>query len=458
MTASWVKLGKGDTLSKCTSKREVQAVRQRQPRARYWITQRSSREEPVGAEALPGRLPASALPDRCAAQIAVLRHLLSVNRQLYTVEITLRSLAARSRPTAGARRRSGGPIHLFLWVVDHFEPQVGRAPRDVARRRLEEWLEKWPRIARKHRDADGHSPRHGFFYPWDEYDPWECQRLGELCAGGWGELEVHLHHENDTDATLRRKLREAVEAYRSAGGLSRWPDGRPAWGFIHGNWALDNSRIEGPRNYCGVNNELTVLQEEGCYADFTFPAWQHVAQPRQVNSIYYAVDDPRRPKSYERGRPAAVGRHDPSGLLLVQGPLVPFRRGYRPAMDDADLARSHRYSPARLDRWVSAGIGIKGRPDWVFVKVHTHGAADGNRQALLDEDLDALYSDAEARYNDGRRYVLHYVTARQVFNLIKAAEEGVASPSERARNWVLPPQGAVQPANTSGTLAGAGAP
>src|SRR5437764_446696 len=79
--------------------------------------------------------------------------------------------------------------------------------------------------------------------------------------------------------------------------------GRPAFGFIHGNWALDNCRVEGVRNFCGVNDELTVLAEEGCYADFTFPALFHLAQPRQSNSIYYAEDDPQRPKSHDRGVP-----------------------------------------------------------------------------------------------------------------------------------------------------------
>src|SRR5439155_17963245 len=106
------------------------------------------------------------------------------------------------------------------------------------------------------------------------------------------EIELHLHHHDDTDATLRALLREALHTYRQHGALSAWPDGRLAFGFIHGNWALDNSRHDHGRNYCGVNNELTVLMEEGCYADFTFPAWQHTAQPRQTNSLYYAVDDP----------------------------------------------------------------------------------------------------------------------------------------------------------------------
>jgi hypothetical protein len=353
---------------------------------------------------------------------------------------------------------------VFLCLVDHYEPQVGRPPRPTARARVEDWLQRYPQIASRHRDAVGRAPAHSFFYPWDEFDDWEFARLAELCAAGYGELDVHLHHCDDTDDTLRCKLREAVMTYRNGGALSAWPDGRPAWGFIHGNWALDNSRREGGRNFCGVNNELTVLAEEGCYADFTFPSWRHLSQPRQVNSLYYAVDDPERPKSYDTGRTARAGEPGREGLLMVQGPLVPHLqrsgRKWKPAVDDSDLAHSQRYRPERLDRWVRAGIHVEGRPDRVFIKLHCHGAADANREALLGEDLDAMFADAEARYNDGQRYRLHYVTAREMFNVIRATEAGTTEDLLAARDWLLPPppaSGSGGSAATRGAVLGAAA-
>jgi hypothetical protein len=194
-----------------------------------------------------------------------------------------------------------------------------------------------------------------------------------------------------------------------------------------------------------VNNELDVLMEEGCYADFTFPAWRHTAQPRSVNRIYYAVDDPARAKSYDSGEPARVGKRDQPGLLLIQGPLAPYverKQGrFTVSVDDADLAGYRRYAPARLDRWVRTGIHVAGRPDRIFIKLHTHGAADRNREVLLGTDLDALFSDAEARYNDGERYRLHYVTARQMYNVIKATEAGVELPPAHLRDYAMPPPG-----------------
>ncbi|HZT41925.1 MAG TPA: hypothetical protein VFA07_07035 [Chthonomonadaceae bacterium] len=358
----------------------------------------------------------------------------SIDRERwYDVEIGLRAAiaAGKSRLPSGDR-----PLDIFLCVVDHYEPQIGRPPREVAQERVKDWLCRYPAIADKHRDADGRPPAHSFFYPWDEYDEWELARLVELCAGGYGEIELHLHHRDDTDATLRRKLRDALQTYRAAGALSVWPEGRPAFGFIHGDWALDNSRSDGGRNYCGVNNELTVLMEEGCYADFTFPSWQKSSQPRQLNTIYYAVDDPARPKSYDRGSNAQAGVTDQKGLLLIQGVLRPFLNGFRPGIDDSDLAFWRRYSPARLDRWVRAGIHVQGRPHRIFIKLHCHGAQDDNRRALLGGDLEALFADAEARYNDGQRYRLHYVTAREMFNVVKATEAGVED-LLAARDWIL---------------------
>ena len=307
-----------------------------------------------------------------------------------------------------------------------------------------DWIERYPEIARRHRDADGRPPAHTFCYPWDEYDDWEFSQLVDLCAGGWGEVELQLHHRDDTSDSLRAKLRDAVSTYRGFGALTSWPDSRPAFGFVHGNWALDNSRIENGVNFCGVNDELTVLQEEGCYADFTFPAWQCDAQPPQTNDIYYAIDDPLRPRSCDHGRTVTSGRPGSEGLLIVQGPLVPFvrrtKRGPRLGVDDGDLAGSiyRRYEPLRFDLWVRAGIHVAGRPDRIFIKLHCHGAADANREPLLETDLDALFSDAEARYNDGARYRMHYVTAREMFNVIKATEAGTDGEIAELRDYALP--------------------
>jgi hypothetical protein len=362
---------------------------------------------------------------------------------LFNLEIAWRSAASlRRSPVRNRPRSQSHPMDLFLCIVDHFEPQHGRPSRQVAWERLEDWAERYPQIAGAHHDSEGRPPTHSFFYPWDEFDEREFVRLVEVCSAGWGEIELHLHHFNDSEEALRAKIREAVRVYREHGALSTWPDGRPAFSFIHGNWALNNSRFDRDRNYCGVNDEITLLQAEGCYADFTFPAWQHTAQPRQVNSIYYAQSFPDRSKGHDHGTEARVGSKNTPGLLLIQGPLVPFlgkgRLGLKLSMDDGDLASYRRYSPERLDRWVQAGIHIEDCPDRIFIKLHCHGAPDANRSALLGKDLDALFSDIERRYNDGVRYRLHYVTAREMFNVALATIKGAEWNPMDACDYLLP--------------------
>ena len=267
-------------------------------------------------------------------------------------------------------------------------------------------------------------------------------RITELCADGFGEVEIHLHHRDDTEKSLRRKFQDAVAAYRQHGALSAWPDGRHGDLYtVTGRWRIRASKTD------GTTAESTMRSRccrQRMYADFTFPPGSSSAQPRQVNSIYYARSSAQRPKSHEWGQPARAGKSGKDGLLLVPGPPVPYLRrgrpGWRIAMDDSDLAGYRTYNPARLDRWVRAGVHVS-VPACVFVSLHCHGADDRNRETLLGNDLNALFTDAEARYNDGKRYRLHYVTARETFNIVKAIEAGVED-AAGARNWLLPPPAA----------------
>ena len=115
---------------------------------------------------------------------------------------------------------------------------------------------------------------------------------------GYFDFEIHLHHDNDTETSLRQKLVGFKKTLFHRHGLLRKDPSMAEiiHGFIHGNWALDNSRRDG--RLCGVNNELIVLKETGCYADFTFPSAPSDTQTAKINSLYYATDDPEKPKSH----------------------------------------------------------------------------------------------------------------------------------------------------------------
>jgi hypothetical protein len=164
------------------------------------------------------------------------------------------------------------------------------------------------------RDSDGRPPRHTFFYPAEEYEQQHLDALAGLCRAGFGEVEIHLHHDNDTADGLRRKLLEFKEVLAERHGLlSRHREtGEVAYGFIHGNWSLCNSRPDG--RWCGVNNELDVLRETGCYADFTMPSAP--SRRRRARSTASITPGTARPRS--RTTPVSTwGGTPPENALLM---------------------------------------------------------------------------------------------------------------------------------------------
>lgn len=202
--------------------------------------------------------------------------------------------------------------------------------------------------------------------------------------------------------------------------------GKVKYGFIHGNWALDNSLPGG--KHCGVNNELDVLRETGCYADFTLPSAPSPAQTRTINRLYYAIDDPLRPKSHDTGVPVGKGSAPEKGLLLIQGPLLlnwrQRRLGIFPHIENGCLQASQPPTLERLRLWLRARIQVPGRPDWYFVKLHAHGAEPGSALTLLGEPMVQFHASLAEHARQRPRFHYHYVTAREMYNLVKAAEAG----------------------------------
>jgi hypothetical protein len=333
-----------------------------------------------------------------------------------------------------------GPTHILFCIADHYEPAVNNPGQAIERVRVERWVKHYPETFSRFKDADGRSPRHTFFYPAEQYNAEHVERLGELVRAGCGEVEVHLHHDGDTAAGLREALVKFTGQLRSHGHLGADPQGRPRFGFVHGNWALDNSLPDG--RWCGVNGELRVLAECGCYADFTLPSAPSPAQTRRINSIYYAQDDPARSRSHDDGVEVRSGGAPAEGLMLVQGPLSILRRAgsILPRVENGNLDNRLPIAPERIAAWLRARVSVAGRPEWLFVKLYTHGCVERNLNLFFGGPMADLHTRLCEHYNDGRRYVLHYVTAREMYNVIRAAERGLAgNPGEYRDLEIGPP-------------------
>lgn len=345
---------------------------------------------------------------------------------------------------AKAKQQSSTQLtHIMFCFVDHYEPQWGKhVSYQQEVERVDRWYHEYPKTAGKHQDSDGVHPQHTFFYPEEEYRPEHLNKLAELCARGFGDIEVHLHHDNDTSSNLRQTLERFTEMLHDThGAFCRDSEtGKLQYAFIHGNWCLDNSRADGC--LCGVNDELIVLKETGCYADFTFPSAPSETQPATVNAIYYATDDPARPKSHDKGVDVAVGKPASGDLMLLTGPVgFNWKRrkgGVFPSIENSDIRTQTPPTEERVDLWVRTGIHVEGRPEWVFIKVHTHGTQEADMDTLLGDPFDRLCSYLEHHYNDGHRYQLHYVTAREAYNIVKAAEAGQSGNPNQYRDFVIP--------------------
>jgi len=349
------------------------------------------------------------------------------------------------------------PEHLLLCLADHFEPfgrQIapdgsiaGGLDGDAAMRRVQDWCKAYRQAFADMRDGDGMRPRHTFFYPWDEYDPRVLDVVAQFCAQGFGEVEVHLHHRSDSADGLRARLAACCATYAAEHGLLGRRQGMPGYAFVHGNWALCNSRPDG--DWCGVDQELAILAETGCYLDCTFPSAPSATQPGFVNRIYYGGDPPAGGRGHRYLEPVRVQGIPPAqGVVMVSGPLgINWRdrqAGWRPRLENGEVTVGHPLTPARLAHWLRLHIHVPGRPEWLFVKLHTHG---------LDRLSQAGVTGPAARdFHLGLRALcetvgvqLHYVSAREMFNIIKAAEAGENGNPAAWRDYVYGPPPLLRP-------------
>lgn len=321
------------------------------------------------------------------------------------------------------------PVDVFLAICDHWEPQCYGASFETAQKRVQRWVQEYPRQFGRFRDFNGRPPQHTFFFPQDEYRPEYLDEIAKLCAAGFGDVDVHLHHNHDTPEALREKLESFRDTlFHRHGLLRRDPrTNQIVYGFIHGNWALCNSRPDGL--WCGVDQELTILRETGCYADFTLPSAPSQTQTRTINSIYYARDIAGQRKSHDSGLRAQVGQTAPDDqLLMIQGPLSLSWRIRKklivPSIENGDLIAGRPPTWQRFQEWLRVGVHVAGKPNWKFVKLHTHGCKDGNIDMLLGPEMKAFHAELAERAQANSQFRLHYVTAWEMAQLVHQAEAG----------------------------------
>lgn len=335
---------------------------------------------------------------------------------------------------------------LIFCIADHFEPSWmtgGLFDLDTQKRRLDAWCVQARITGEKLLDADGTKFRHTNFYPAEQYDADLLATLSDLQREGLGEVEIHLHHgveKPDTAENLERELvefRDIISSEHKC--LSRTVDDpSPKYAFVHGNWALGNSSNN---NFCGVDNELEILRDTGCYVDMTLPSAPDPSQVPMLNSIYECALPLSETAPHKKGNLLKVGGGEPVLPVIITGPLMfdwqNRAKGIFPKLENGELAFFRPHDVDRLKRWVRANVIVQGRPDWIFVKLHCHGFFDHDREATIGEDVIRFFSDI-IDYGEGEgNYSVHFASAREMFNMVMAAVDGKTGTPNDYRNYKL---------------------
>ena len=343
------------------------------------------------------------------------------------------------------------PKHLIFCIANHFEPSWrGNEMYDIEtqRRRLDHWCKLAERAGDAVRDSDGTKFRHTNFYPAEQYDRGLLNTIADLQAAGLGEVEVHLHHgvkSPDTKEELRSQLIEfrdrLAEDHKCLSRLDG--EGPPMYAFVHGNWALGNSANG---RYCGVDSEFEILRQTGCYIDMTLPSAPDISQVPVLNSIYECGLPFSERAPHRKQKRLTVNGSKPQLPVLVTGPLVLDWSARQkalplPKIDNGELAHFRKTNLHRLDRWVGANVTVKGRPDWCFIKLHCHGFFDDDQEACIGDEAIRAFSEIVDHGERTGAYNVHFASAREVFNIIMAAVEGLTGSPNEYRDYRLMPIG-----------------
>jgi hypothetical protein len=339
--------------------------------------------------------------------------------------------------------------HVIITIANHFEPgwsENGILDHKTQVARLKDYVRTARETGEAVRDADGTKFRHTNFYPAEQYDPGILDILAEMQAEGLGETEVHLHHgvdEPDTAENLKQTLigfRDTLAERHAL--LSRMDGiGKPMYAFVHGNLALANSC---GGKYCGVDNEMEILRDTGCYADMTLPSAPDRSQVAVLNQIYECALPLDQAAPHRKAKRAEVNGKQIALPLIFTGPLVfnwtrriaglPF-----PRIDDGALAANQPLTRSRFRRWTGANVTIAGRPNLVFVKLYCHSFFDRDQSTCIGEEARQFFSETVEEGEKSGAYRIHFATAREAFNIAQATIDGRDGDPNEYRDYRLLP-------------------
>ncbi len=319
--------------------------------------------------------------------------------------------------------------HLMFLIADHHEHPLEDGDAKIS---ATNWYDDYRSVVDGITDSYGNPFRYTWFYPYDdERTPSALVVVNQMVYDGYGELEFHWHNSHVTATQFRKELESGVNWFNGFGAMkTAEKNSRSAFGYVAGNWNLDNGLMR-PSKMDGPTYEIRDLKSLGGYADFTFPN-HSASQSHWFSSLYYVKDD-ESPKSYDEGKRASVEEsHD--DFLIFQGPTsLDFRTR---ATEYGTLESWWRGDwGSRIENWWKNSPYVIGKPAWRFIKVYTHGVQ--SKDLILSDDFKGLLKKL-VTFCEENNIKLHFVSAREAFNILKAAETDAPGDPEQYRDYLIP--------------------
>ena len=257
-----------------------------------------------------------------------------------------------------------------------------------------------------------------------------CSKCSPIIATpGWGETEVHLHHgmhEPDTAENTRRQLTEFRDQLAFRHRCLSTEDGCTA--------AL---RLRA-RKFCARKfRGRTFLRRRFGDADSgrnrllcRLHAADGAVAPRadreesiRCTSVGCRSIRPRHiAKDRSRRRPRAANfSADCAGAAADR--FCADRCAAGTVIENGAITGFMPMSLRRLAFWKRARVHVQGRPDWLFIKLHCHGMDPTQQDAVIGDRFPQV-SRATGRAEPQRKETLHFVTAREMANILLAACDG----------------------------------
>ena len=124
---------------------------------------------------------------------------------------------------------------------------------------------------------------------------------------------------------------------------------------------------------------------------------------------------------------------------MVQGPLglnwQVRKWALLPRIENGSLTGTNPPTLKRMQLWRKMGIHVSGHQQWTFIKLYTHGALPSNQEMLLGKPMAEFYEAINKVPLQENAPCLHYATAREMVNIIHAAEDGMTGNPGDYRNY-----------------------